>query len=247
MPLIANIDAYSSIRSVSPSMVQYETRSARTDVAAAMTIDAAKKELRSRMIAVRDAMSAEDRAVKSRHIAAHAIEAWTSGVFAWSASPGGERPLRLAAYAAFRSEADATDVARWCWANDVPVAMPRVDAAAKTMTLHGIAGEHELRPGAYGIPEPAPDAPPAPLAPGTLVLVPGLAFDAAGRRLGYGGGYYDRMLAAHRAEAESGAIVLAAFAFARQLVETVPAAPHDMRVHYVVTEDGVIDCRRKMA
>jgi len=191
---------------------------------------------------MRDALSPAERRALSARIAAHAVDAWVRGVFAWSAPPAGLRPLRLAAYAAFRSEADVMDVARWCWNGGVPVAMPRVDAAAKTMTLREVKDERELRPGAYGIPEPDASAPPMPLVPGTLVLVPGLAFDAAGRRLGYGAGYYDRLLAAFRTEIEAGTIVLAAPAFSLQVAEAVPAAPHDIRVHFLVTENGVVDC-----
>ena len=212
-------------------------------MAAERPIEAAKRELRKRMAALRDALPAEERAAKSARIAEHAVAAWIGGVFAWGAPPGGARPLRLAAYAAFRSEADVSEVVRWCWACGVPVALPRVDAAAKTMTLREVRGEEELRPGAFGIPEPGAEAPLALPVPGTLMLVPGLAFDTSGRRLGYGGGYYDRLLAAYRADVESGAIVLAAPAFSLQVAEDVPAAPHDVRVRFLITEEGVIDCR----
>ena len=66
-----------------------------------------------------------------------------------------------------------------------------------------------------------------------VVLVPLLAWDGAGRRLGYGGGYYDRTLAALPGRFRLG------FATQRQRVETVPAGPHDMRLHAVATEAGV--------
>ncbi|HZG58278.1 5-formyltetrahydrofolate cyclo-ligase [Paenibacillus sp.] len=202
-----------------------------------------KQALRRRMTAARDAIPQEVRADLSLRIAAHAIDAWARGAFAWGAGADGERPLRLAVYAAFRSEADAMELARWCWARGIPVAAPRVDAAAGEMTLREIAGEQCLVPGAYGIREPGPDAPTAPLAPGTLLLVPGLAFDAAGGRLGYGGGYYDRLLAHHRADVASGAIVVAAPAYAAQVVDVVPTEPHDAKVRFLITEEGIVDCR----
>jgi len=202
----------------------------------------AKRELRARMAAARNAIAPEERAARSERIARHVIAAWETGAFAWSAEPEGERPLRLACYIPIRSEADPLPLARWCWARGIPVAAPRVDAAARAMTLHDIAGEAALRPGAYGIREPDAASPEAALAPGTLVLVPGLAFDARGGRLGYGGGYYDRLLARHRADIDAGAIVLAAPAFSAQLVDAVPVEPHDVRVRYVLTEDGLIDC-----
>ena len=69
-----------------------------------------------------------------------------------------------------------------------------------------------------------------------LVLVPGLAFDRTGNRLGAGKGYYDRFLAGMKAPK-------IALAFAFQIVEPVPTAPHDQRVDMIVTEDEVITCR----
>ena len=69
-----------------------------------------------------------------------------------------------------------------------------------------------------------------------VLLVPLLAFDLAGRRLGYGGGYYDRTLAMLPGARAIGC------AYAAQQVETVPAEPHDIRLNAVATERGVIHC-----
>jgi len=69
--------------------------------------------------------------------------------------------------------------------------------------------------------------------------VPGVAFDREGRRLGYGGGYYDRLLPQLAARA-----VRVAGAFDLQLVARVPAAPHDVAVDAIVTESGVLAIRR---
>jgi 5-formyltetrahydrofolate cyclo-ligase len=75
-----------------------------------------------------------------------------------------------------------------------------------------------------------------PLVP-QMLLVPLLAFDRAGRRLGYGGGYYDRTLAAL-----PGALAIGC-AFAALELDEVPAGPYDARLAMVVTEHGLIDCR----
>lgn len=97
----------------------------------------------------------------------------------------------------------------------------------------------ELVAGRFGILEPPPDlrvdsrrvVAPAAL---DLLLLPGLAFDRQGGRLGHGRGYFDRLLADTRQDA-----VKAGLAFECQLVEEVPMAPHDVRLDVVVTEKGV--------
>jgi len=87
--------------------------------------------------------------------------------------------------------------------------------------------------GAFGITEPRPDWP---RAFPSVLLVPLLAFDARGYRLGYGGGYYDRTLALFRAEREIAAIGIA---YAGQEVSAVPYEPSDEKLDMVVTETGL--------
>lgn len=71
-----------------------------------------------------------------------------------------------------------------------------------------------------------------------LIVVPGVAFDRSCRRVGYGGGFYDRLLASTR---EGTAAV--AIAFGLQVVDEVPSGPLDRTVDAIVTEDDVIRCR----
>jgi 5-formyltetrahydrofolate cyclo-ligase len=107
----------------------------------------------------------------------------------------------------------------------------------------GVIEAAEVRPGddlvatGYGPREPARRAPVEP-ADVDAVVAPGLAFDRAGRRLGYGGGYYDRYFDRLRPDA-----VRVGIAFSVQLVDEVPAGRRDRRVQIVVTEAGAIDCR----
>ncbi len=93
----------------------------------------------------------------------------------------------------------------------------------------------DLAPGFHGIPEPAAHCAPAEIASIDWVLVPGIAFDRDGRRLGYGGGYYDRLLPLLPADCRR-----VAGAFAGQCVDRVPSAPHDARVEVLITEDAVL-------
>jgi 5-formyltetrahydrofolate cyclo-ligase len=91
-----------------------------------------------------------------------------------------------------------------------------------------------LEPGVWGIPAPPASAPQ--VEPNVL-LVPLLAFDRAGYRLGYGGGYYDRTLAALR---EKGPVLAIGIAYAGQQVEDVPRAATDQRLDWIVTEQAAI-------
>jgi 5-formyltetrahydrofolate cyclo-ligase len=95
----------------------------------------------------------------------------------------------------------------------------------------------DLRESGYGPREPATKLPVDPREV-EAVLVPGLAFDGAGRRLGYGGGSFDRYL-----ERLPEAATRIGLAFGVQLLDEVPADEGDETVDMVVTEHGVVDCR----
>jgi len=91
--------------------------------------------------------------------------------------------------------------------------------------------DSDIEPGYHGIPEPRDHCSSVTVESIEWVLVPGVAFDPSGRRLGYGGGYYDRLLPLLCGEAPR-----VAGAFEAQLVDSVPAAPHDVGVDCIVTE-----------
>ncbi len=99
-----------------------------------------------------------------------------------------------------------------------------------------VAGWEDLESGRYGVLEPGSHIPAALPATIDFVLVPGLAFDRAGARLGRGRGYYDRALV----EAVSPAAVRVGVALAEQLVPDVPTESHDVRMDWLVTEEGVM-------
>ena len=89
-----------------------------------------------------------------------------------------------------------------------------------------------LKKGRYDIPVPQDQE--HELVP-TVILAPLLAFDMEGYRLGYGGGYYDRMLAARR---KQGNVIVVGLAFDIQRVDMVPRDPHDERLDWVLTQSG---------
>ena len=112
------------------------------------------------------------------------------------------------------------------------VAVPRVDNESRMLELHAITDPvRDVVAGYRDIPEPLPACPLVARDTIDFVLVPGVAFDRRGRRMGYGGGYYDRLLPllSPRAARVAGA-------FEVQLVDRVPAAPNDIAVDAIVTE-----------
>ena len=92
----------------------------------------------------------------------------------------------------------------------------------------------QLVEGKFAIREPRADAPSVELATIAAFIIPGLAFDRAGGRIGWGRGYYDATLAAANPQA-----LRIGLAFECQLVESVARDPHDVPLHYVVTEAAV--------
>jgi 5-formyltetrahydrofolate cyclo-ligase len=113
-------------------------------------------------------------------------------------------------------------------------ALPVIAAAQAPLAFRRWAPGDALVPGAFDIPVP-PESAPA-LTPG-LLLVPLLAFDRTGARLGYGGGFYDRTLDALRA---AGPVLAIGLAYAGQRVEGVPCEASDQRLDWIVTETGAI-------
>lgn len=114
-------------------------------------------------------------------------------------------------------------------------AYPRVEGmVTRLYYVHGLA---DLEPTRWGLREPVKlAAREAEIADFDLVLVPGLAFDTQGGRLGRGGGFYDKLLAGRSKKA-----TLVGMCFAAQRVEQLPLAPHDVLMDMVCTEAGVRD------
>jgi 5-formyltetrahydrofolate cyclo-ligase len=113
-----------------------------------------------------------------------------------------------------------------------PIALPRVVRKGEKLAFHLYEEGATLVPGVFGLSQPGKDWPEA--TPDVLV-VPLLAFDARGNRLGYGAGFYDRTLAALRASRN---IVAVGFAFAGQEVPDVPHRDSDEPLDWIVTELG---------
>lgn len=185
----------------------------------------AKRSLRERILHARDALPA---ATRERYAAAI--------VTALCAREDFRQARTVLLSLAFRSEWETRPLLRTALASGKSVAAPRVNAARRMLETYAVSDpERDLGPGYRGIAEPLPHCPPLALEAVDWVLVPGVAFDMHGHRLGYGGGYYDRLLPLLRDDAHR-----VAGAFDLQIVERVPIAPHDRPLDAILTETRVI-------
>jgi 5-formyltetrahydrofolate cyclo-ligase len=113
------------------------------------------------------------------------------------------------------------------------VAAPVIEARGRPLAFRSWTPGGTTVTGPFGVPVPAAGETVEP----DVLLVPMLAFDRRGHRLGYGGGFYDRTIAGLRARREIAAI---GFAYADQEMPEVPDSEHDMRLDAIVTDLGVI-------
>lgn len=189
-------------------------------------LHAAKVELRRRIRDQRDRLSPQ-----ARRAAAEATLARVLATAAW------REAKTVLLTLAFGSELSTDPLAEATLAAGKRLVLPRVDPTARMLDLFFVedAGR-QVAPSSLGIREPIPELC-QPAAPELVdcVVVPGLAFDRNGGRLGYGGGYFDRLLPRLRADA-----LRIAVAYSLQVVENVPRAPHDLGVDLILTEAGAI-------
>jgi 5-formyltetrahydrofolate cyclo-ligase len=116
------------------------------------------------------------------------------------------------------------------------LALPVVSGRGKPLAMRAYAFGDPLVRGVWGIREPQPDTPQ--VLP-DILLVPLLAFDRGGHRIGYGAGYYDLTINALRARKQ---VLALGIAFAAQEIAQVPATPRDARLDLVLTERETIEC-----
>ena len=138
------------------------------------------------------------------------------------------------AYAALPAELDPAPAVAALRKRGARIAYPRIESPG-VLDIHLVDHELELVAGPFGLAQPSEHAPRLAREAIDAVIVPGVAFDDCGRRLGYGGGYYDRLLVPLRPDC-----IFIGVAFDEQLLPQIPAEPHDVRVDIVVTPTRVI-------
>lgn len=174
----------------------------------------------------RDALAPEERARCARAVAAR---------LAGLDELGAARVV--AGYVARGAELDPAPALEEARRRGGTLAYPRVTEGTPRLTFHRIAAAADLRPGRYGILEPDGACPEVPAEAIDLFVLPGLAFDPDGRRLGYGGGYFDELIA-HLRPRGRGYFVGLAYDF--QVVDRCPAGEGDHGVDCVVTDARVL-------
>ncbi len=186
-----------------------------------------KRELRRSMLAARDSLSMDQRrefslAIRDRFFRLPMVEAANT----------------LMLFLAFGSEVDTWLILDEAVALGKLVVAPVCLPATKGLVLYSIKSRAEAQPGHWGICEPRQLG--EPMSPNTLdvVVVPGIAFDSAGNRLGYGGGYYDRFLLDIPRAWKIGVC------YDMQLVDSLPRASHDIPVDVIITERQYLGLRK---
>jgi len=186
------------------------------------SIEDAKAVLRREALARRDALPRELRAAAAEAIAARP--------FPLAIAPGAV----VSGFMPMKSEINPVPLMRKLADAGATLALPVVAGKGQPLIMRAWSLGEPLAAGVWGIREPKPEAPE--VFP-DILIVPLLAFDRRGHRIGYGAGYFDMTIAALRARKP---VVAAGIAFAAQEIAEVPTTPRDARLDLVLTEREVI-------
>ncbi len=188
-----------------------------------------KKELRKQILQCRKEIPVDMRAEKSKRIVDHLLQSslYQEARFVFSFVPFGD-------------EVNIRPVLEQAVQVGKRLAIPKTLSSPRELVLYPFEGWDQLIAGVYGILEPDPEkgtvVDPADI---DLILMPGVAFDRQGGRLGYGGGYYDRFLASLPQLPP-----LLAPCFTEQMVEQVPTEGHDIQVDMLITDEEIMECAK---
>ncbi len=144
-------------------------------------------------------------------------------------------------YVAFRNEIRTEEIIKYCLNTGKRLVVPKVVKKRRLLLASEIQNYPEdLAPGTLNIMEPKEEVlRPVPVEIIDFLIVPGLAFDRLGNRLGYGGGYYDCFIPSLRPD-----VVTAAPVYDFQIRDDVFSEKHDIPVDLLITENKIIDCKR---
>jgi 5-formyltetrahydrofolate cyclo-ligase len=189
-----------------------------------------KKALRARMRTWRDGLGSAAKVEAAQVIAEHGLALVPE---LRGAAPQG----CVSAFASMPDELNVWPLLRRLHGAGVPLALPVVEGKGRPLVFRAWVPGDAMNKGVWDIPEPKPDK--AVVEP-DILLVPLLAFDGRGGRLGYGGGFYDRTLAGLRARQP---VIAVGLAYDEQRVDAVPHLDYDQRLDWVLTPSGPIRCQ----
>ncbi|MGB9715175.1 MAG: 5-formyltetrahydrofolate cyclo-ligase [Thermodesulfovibrionales bacterium] len=139
-------------------------------------------------------------------------------------------------YVSFRSEVDTISLIEESLQMNKKIIVPKVDEKMHQLRLYEINNLKELSSGFMGILEPSlPDERIRDMKDIDLAIIPGIAFDHSGNRIGYGAGYYDILLSNTKKKPP-----LVALAYEEQLIDLIPSEVHDVKVDIIVTDKRII-------
>jgi len=206
----------------------------------AQNISAQKKELRRRMTVIRSNVSAASR--REQSIAASLLA--ENEVLSPLRKRRGGR-LNVFCYVSFRDEPETLHLIQTCLKQGDRVLVPKVISEERKLTLHEMNDVNDLIPGVWSIAEPGDDMPQWPTsryAEIDIIIVPGLAYDRYGGRIGFGGGYYDRFMEQISSIQSTGLIpIKASLTLEEQIIPgRIPMEEHDFRLDMLFTASGMI-------
>jgi 5-formyltetrahydrofolate cyclo-ligase len=188
-----------------------------------------KKNLRKLLLKKRDGIKPEEKKAKEAAIRKRLY-----------ASADFKKANSILFYASFRSEVDTIPCILHALRLNKNVVLPRIEKIKRELRLFRINNASELESGYMGIKEPKINkTKEKKLGNIDLVIIPGAGFDVRGNRLGYGAGYYDRLLSKSKKR-----IMTIALAFEEQIGEEIPAEPHDIKVDMIITDKRLIRCKK---
>ncbi|MDQ0340374.1 5-formyltetrahydrofolate cyclo-ligase [Caldalkalibacillus uzonensis] len=188
-----------------------------------------KREIRQRITVLKDQLTDQEWKIRSARIRERLINhaVW-------------QQAQHVAVYHSVNKEVDTVPLIEEGWRQGKAIYLPKCNPRTRKLTFYRVDSFHDLEVVYYGIPEPDPKRCAAlDFAHLQCLIVPGLAFDKQGYRIGYGGGYYDRLLGVLPADISR---VSLAFQF-QVLPFPLPRETFDQPVHMIVTEEEQIVCQ----
>ena len=176
-----------------------------------------KKAIRNEILAIREALSKEEVQKKSQIICEQLMKMSCFEYAKW-----------IYGYMPIRNEVNICPFLEYLMKKGKKIALPRVNG--DSMEFYQITSFEDLEEGSFHIPEPKKECPKAEA--GGFILIPGVAFDREGGRIGYGKGYYDKYFSSHNQ-----ALIKIGIAYTIQLIEIVPTTPTDVKLDGLVYDE----------